>query len=104
MYNKSRNKISGHYLHQTKQAYYTSSTSFTEFEPTYCMAVTTQKGDSRVYRHVRQCTEKLPALCAATDMTSEDILSTYLVEIPGLDSNDNTSNSKFCYVMLRLKL
>ncbi|XP_063399363.1 uncharacterized protein LOC134683990 [Mytilus trossulus] len=58
------------------------------------MAVTTRTCDHRVYTYVRQCTEKLPVLCAVTNKTSpENIPSTYSVEIPELDFIVNTTKN-----------
>ncbi|CAC5363826.1 unnamed protein product [Mytilus coruscus] len=65
-----------------------------EFEPKYCIAVSTQKGDPQVSRHVRQCNKELPVLCAVTNMTSSDNKpSTMSVEVPGLESDANTTNN-----------
>lgn len=41
-------------------------------EPTYCIAVIIRNDDHQVFRYVRRCTEKLPAVCADTDMSSQD--------------------------------
>lgn len=49
-----------------------------DLDPKYCIAVIIRSDDRQVVRHIRPCTDELPAICADTDMSSSDNSKLYV--------------------------